>query len=50
ALMQTDAAPKAEAAVLAPLRAEEIARRKARAEKAAATKVEFFTMTRGEDD
>ncbi len=50
ALMQTDAAPRAEAAVLAPLRAEEMARRKTRAEKAAATKVEFFTMTRGEDD
>lgn len=50
ALMQTDAAPQAEAAVLAPLRAEEEARRKARSEKAAATKVEFFTMTRGEDD
>ncbi|MEL7460633.1 MAG: phosphonate C-P lyase system protein PhnG [Pseudomonadota bacterium] len=50
ALMQTEAAPRAEAAVLAPLRAEEAARRKTRAEKAAATKVEFFTMTRGEDD
>ncbi|MEL7104969.1 MAG: phosphonate C-P lyase system protein PhnG [Pseudomonadota bacterium] len=50
ALMQTDAAPRAEQAVLAPLRAEEQARRKSRAEKAAATKVEFFTMTRGEDD
>ncbi|MEL7344311.1 MAG: phosphonate C-P lyase system protein PhnG [Pseudomonadota bacterium] len=50
ALMQTDAAPRAEQAVLAPLRAEEETRRKTRAQKAAATKVEFFTMTRGEDD
>ena len=50
ALMQTDAAPAAEAAVFVPLRAEEAQKRKARAEKAAATKVEFFTMTRGEDD
>lgn len=37
-----------EAAVLAPLRAEEDARRATRAAKAAATKVEFFTMVRGE--
>jgi alpha-D-ribose 1-methylphosphonate 5-triphosphate synthase subunit PhnG len=37
------------AAVLAPLGAAETARRTARARKAAATKVEFFTMVRGED-
>lgn len=35
--------------LLAELRAEEAARRAARAEKAAATRVEFFTMVRGED-
>ncbi|MEX1660286.1 phosphonate C-P lyase system protein PhnG [uncultured Thioclava sp.] len=35
--------------VLETLRLEEIARRQKRAEKAAATKVEFFTMVRGED-
>lgn len=50
ALMQTDAADVTETKVLTPLRAEGAARRKARAEKAAATKVEFFTMTRGEDE
>lgn len=35
--------------VLETLRLEEIARRQKRTEKAAATKVEFFTMVRGED-
>lgn len=49
ALMQTDSAPVVRAAVIDPLRAEEDARRQARAEKAAATKVEFFTMVRGEN-
>ena len=49
ALMQTDASERLERAVLAPLEAEEAARRDARARKAAATKVEFFTMARGED-
>jgi alpha-D-ribose 1-methylphosphonate 5-triphosphate synthase subunit PhnG len=49
ALMQGPEAARIEAAVLAPLRAEEAARRQARAEKAAATKVEFFTLVRGED-
>ncbi|MGN0934627.1 phosphonate C-P lyase system protein PhnG [Falsigemmobacter intermedius] len=49
ALLQTDAAPGLEARVLAPLRAEAEARRTARAAKAAATKVEFFTLMRGED-
>ena len=49
ALMQTPEANTLQAAVLAPLEAEQDARRQARAEKAAATKVEFFTMTRGED-
>ncbi|KFE34227.1 phosphonate C-P lyase system protein PhnG [Thioclava atlantica] len=41
---QGDVAPVFEA-----LRAEEAERRRTRAEKAAATKVEFFTMVRGED-
>jgi len=49
ALMQTAAADAVEAAILAPLRAERSAAKTARAEKAAATKVEFFTMARGED-
>lgn len=49
ALMQTDAAERLQAAVLAPLAAEEAARRHARATRAAATKVEFFTLVRGEN-
>ncbi len=49
ALMQTDAAEAVRAAVLVPLEAEEAARREIRAAKAAATKVDFFTMARGED-
>ncbi|MDZ4309579.1 MAG: phosphonate C-P lyase system protein PhnG [Cypionkella sp.] len=49
ALMQTDQAEVMRAAVLAPLQAEEVARRASRAAKAAATKVEFFTLVRGED-
>lgn len=49
ALMQTDQAGALGAQVLAPLLAEETARRRARAAKAAATKVEFFTLVRGED-
>lgn len=49
ALMQTPAASTLQAAVLDPLAAEEDARRQARAEKAEATRVEFFTMARGED-
>lgn len=49
ALMQTDEAETLRAAVLAPLQAEEVARRANRAAKAAATKVEFFTLVRGED-
>lgn len=49
ALMQTGRAAEIEARVLAPLAAEETARRSARAARAAATKVEFFTMVRGED-
>ncbi|MFN4192197.1 MAG: phosphonate C-P lyase system protein PhnG [Tabrizicola sp.] len=49
ALMQTDAAQDLAERIIAPLRAEAEARRAARAERAAATKVEFFTMVRGED-
>lgn len=49
ALMQTDAAPALRRDCLAPLAAEEAARRAARAGKAAASKVEFFTLVRGED-
>jgi len=48
ALMQTDAAAEVEAQVLAPLRAAAHAHRATRAQKAAATKVEFFTMARGD--
>jgi alpha-D-ribose 1-methylphosphonate 5-triphosphate synthase subunit PhnG len=49
ALMQTDAAETVEAAVLTPLRDAITARKTGRAAKAAATKVDFFTMVRGED-
>jgi alpha-D-ribose 1-methylphosphonate 5-triphosphate synthase subunit PhnG len=49
ALMQTGAAQAFHASVLDPLQADETARRSARASHAAATKVEFFTLVRGED-
>lgn len=49
ALMQTGAAGDLRRSVLAPLEAEMAAARAARARKAAATKVDFFTMVRGED-
>ncbi len=49
ALMQTDAAAQVEAAVLAPLRKALAHRKATRAVKAAATKVDFFTLVRGED-
>ncbi len=48
ALMQGPEAASWRARVLDPLAAEEAARRQARAAKAAATRVEFFTMARGE--
>ncbi len=48
ALMQTGEASRIEARVLAPLRASETAARQGRRAKAAATKVDFFTMVRGE--
>lgn len=49
ALMQTDAAARVQDAVLTPLAQGRAQERSERAAKAAATKVEFFTMARGED-
>lgn len=49
ALMQTDRAEALRKALLEPLEASFRAHKKARAAKAAATKVDFFTMVRGED-
>jgi len=49
ALMQTDRAEELDAKILKPLRDAYAARRDGRAAKAAATKVDFFTMVRGED-
>lgn len=49
ALMQTPEAPRLRATILDPLAREEAAARAARAARAAATKVEFFTLVRGED-
>lgn len=49
ALMQTDAADTISAGVLVPLREAMTARKTKRAAKAASTKVDFFTMVRGED-
>ncbi len=49
ALMQGDEAAQIRASVVTPLQAQEAACRQTRTEKAAATKVEFFTMVRGED-
>ncbi|WP_019953944.1 phosphonate C-P lyase system protein PhnG [Yoonia vestfoldensis] len=49
ALMQTDVAGQVESTVLAPLRAAATDRKATRAAKAAATKVDFFTLVRGED-
>lgn len=49
ALMQTGAAGTVRDAILAPLKTEMNAAKAARAAKAAATKVDFFTMVRGED-
>jgi len=48
ALCEDGQAAAMEAAILAPLHAEAEALKAARAAKAAATKVEFFTMVRGE--
>lgn len=49
ALMQTDRAAEMTVQVLEPLAAEARDARAARAARAAATKVDFFTMVRGED-
>ncbi|MEL7178479.1 MAG: phosphonate C-P lyase system protein PhnG [Pseudomonadota bacterium] len=49
AMMQTSAAETVRTQVLDPLAAQITAAKAARAEKAAATKVDFFTMARGED-
>ena len=49
ALMQGPAAELVREAVLKPLETEQLAKKATRAAKAAATKVEFFTMARGED-
>ena len=49
ALMQGKTSDQVRRAVLDPLEAEQKAAKTARAAKAAATKVEFFTMARGED-
>jgi alpha-D-ribose 1-methylphosphonate 5-triphosphate synthase subunit PhnG len=49
ALMQTDKADLARTTVLDPLQAEMSQTCKKRAAKAAATKVDFFTLVRGED-
>lgn len=49
ALMQGDQANAVQASILAPLSHEETQRRNMRAAKAAATRVEFFTLVRGED-
>ena len=49
ALIQTEAAPRIDGEILSMLRSEAAAKKTRRAEKAAATRVEFFTMVRGED-
>jgi alpha-D-ribose 1-methylphosphonate 5-triphosphate synthase subunit PhnG len=49
ALMQTDRGTAIEAAIVAPLRTAAETVRATRTAKAAATKVDFFTMVRGED-
>ena len=49
ALMQGEDAPNLDAAILAPLRAARAERHAASASRAAATKVDFFTMARGDD-
>ena len=49
ALMQSSRAAEVEARLITPLAAGMAAKAEARAARAAATKVEFFTMVRGED-
>ncbi len=51
ALMQTERyRPLVEQSVIAPLRARQAVARKLAAERTAATRVEFFTLVRGEDE
>ena len=49
ALMQTDQAADLTTKILTPLATEQASRRTARAARAAATKVDFFTLMRGDD-
>jgi len=49
ALMQTKHATELQDKIITPLNAAATNRRKAKAQKAAATKVDFFTLVRGED-
>ena len=49
ALMQGHEAEMIETRIIAPLRIDHKARHTARAERAAATKVDFFTMARGDE-
>jgi alpha-D-ribose 1-methylphosphonate 5-triphosphate synthase subunit PhnG len=49
ALMQTDAAPRITQDLLAPLQAERKRARSQEAARAQTTKVDFFTLVRGED-
>lgn len=49
ALLQTDQSAELQTSILAPLAQVEAEARNTRAAKAAATKVEFFTLVRGED-
>lgn len=49
AMMQTDVAPRVQAEILTPLGNAMDQMKSTRAAKAAATKVDFFTMVRGED-
>lgn len=49
ALLETSQDDTLSACILTPLETAETERRESRARKAAATKVEFFTMVRGED-
>lgn len=49
AMMQTDYSDTVKSVVLDPLKHEMVSVKTKRAEKAAATKVDFFTMARGED-
>lgn len=50
ALMQTDQADRLHDTVIGPLAAERRSRRDADAARAAGTRVEFFTLVRGEDE